>query len=251
MEKSQWNSILVFADGACKGNPGPGGFGAIVVTPDGWVKELGGGDRHTTNNRMELMGVIAALEWLATKPGAIDIHTDSTYVIRGITQWVWAWRNRDWKTAEGKDVLNVELWKRMLAALAKRGPKSKEAPINWHYVRGHTGVPGNERCDEISVNYATSGRSKLYDGPLLQYGIAIHDVPEDTSLPDMRPKAEKVAAHSYLSLLGSTPMRHSSWAECERRVKGQSGAKFKKATSAADEAKILSSWGYKPGDVKN
>lgn len=251
VKKDKWESFLVFADGACKGNPGPGGYGSIIVTPDGWVRELGGSDGQTTNNRMELMGAIAALDWLAIsgKPGAVDLHTDSVYVIRGITQWVWAWRSRDWKTAEGKDVVNPDLWKRLMAIVAKRG---KENPVRWHHVRGHSGIPGNERVDEIATSFATSGRSRLYDGPLLQYGVAIHDIPEDTSVPEMRPKAAgpKAKAHSYLSLIGRTPMRHATWADCERRVKGQSGAKFKKAMSPAEEAGILASWGVRLGDLK-
>ena len=100
--------IIVFTDGAAKGNPGPGGWGAIVVTPDQHVTELGGGSPHTTNNRMELSGAIAALQHVANQPGPVAIYTDSTYVIQGITQWVWGWRKRGWKTAQGGDVLNRE-----------------------------------------------------------------------------------------------------------------------------------------------
>src|SRR2546428_9885636 len=91
--------VVVFADGAAKGNPGPGGWGAIVVTPDGHVTELGGGARHTTNNQMELTAPIEALTHLQRTPGAVAIYTDSTYVIRGIREWIWAWRKRNWKTA--------------------------------------------------------------------------------------------------------------------------------------------------------
>lgn len=237
-------SILIFADGASSGNPGPGGWGAVVVSPDGMVQEIGKGDPQTTNNRMEMEAVIGALDLVAGKPGPVAVCTDSVYVIRGITQWVWGWRTRDWKTAEGKDVANADLWKRMMGVVGGRG---RENPISWHFVRGHAGIPGNERVDEIAVAYSKGRRPSLYRGPLLQYAIAIYDIPEDTSLPEQKEitKGPKPTAYSYLSLLGGKAERHSTWAECERRVKGQSGAKFKKAMSADEEQAILKSWGAK------
>lgn len=242
------NSILVFADGASRGNPGPGGWGAIIVTPEGQVTELGGAEPETTNNRMELMGVIGALSRLAQTPGTVDIHTDSTYVIRGITQWVWGWRNRGWKTAEGKDVANPDLWKRLMALVAERG---KANPIEWKYVAGHKGIPGNERVDEIAVAFATGRNAHLYRGPLLKYDVAIHDIPENTSLPEMKPKAEaKAPAYSYLSVVNGVLERHSSWPDCERRVKGRPGAKFKKAMNAGDEEQILKSWGFSSSQLR-
>ena len=112
--------IIVFTDGAASGNPGPGGWGVIVVTPDGQVTELGGGAPHTTNNRMELSGAIAALEEVADHPDPVAIYTDSTYVIQGITQWIWGWRKRGWKTAQGSDVLNRDLWERLVGARSAR-----------------------------------------------------------------------------------------------------------------------------------
>lgn len=234
-------SILVFTDGACSGNPGPGGWGAVVVTPDGLVRELGGRQSPTTNNQMELRGAIEALRAVAQAPGPVSLWTDSTYVIRGITQWIWAWRSRDWKTVDGKDVSNAELWQELLREVSRR---PKDSKVEWNYSRGHAGVPGNERCDEIAVAFSQGRRPELYSGPLLRYTVPIYDLPEQGgALPEMRPKEEKKAAHSYLSLVGNTVMRHSSWAECERRVKGVPGAKFKKATSASHEQEILSDWG--------
>lgn len=238
---------MVFCDGACSGNPGKGGWGAIVVTPDGHVRELGHGEAHTTNNAMELSGALRALEFIGSRPEAVDVYTDSVYVIRGITQWVWGWRNRGWKTAEGNDVANRELWQSLSGAVARR---KSIAPVNWHFVRGHAGIPGNERCDEIAVSYTKGRRADLYDGPLLQYGVAIHDIPDDTSLPEMKPKEEKKkAAFSYLSVVDGKARRHATWKECEAAVKGRSGAKFKKATSEADERTILAAWGLSPKDV--
>jgi ribonuclease HI len=239
-----FNHTIIFTDGACTGNPGPGGWAAIVVTPDGQVRELGGGQDATTNNRMELMGTIKALQsFKGESPNPIHVFTDSTYVIRGITQWIWAWRSRGWKNAEGGDVSNQDLWEDLL----RETMRLKDAGIEWKYVRGHTGVPGNERCDEIAVDYAKGRWVDLYKGSILQYPIAIHDIPEDTGLPEMKPKqAAKAPAYSYLSYQGGAVRRHKTWAECERRVKGQSGAKFKKASSAADEAQILRSWGLDP-----
>jgi ribonuclease HI len=104
-------------------------------------------------------------------------------------------------------------------------------------------VPGNERVDQIAVAFAAGRKPSLYIGPLLKYDVAVHDLPENTEVPEMRPKAAKVAAYSYLSLVNGVAQRHSSWTECEARVKGRPGARFKKALSAEDEAKILQEWG--------
>ena len=146
----QMDATIVFTDGAAKGNPGPGGWGVIVVTPEGHVTELGGGSPHTTNNKMELSGAIAALQHVDDHPAPVAIYTDSTYVIQGITQWVWGWRKRNWKTAQGGDVLNRDLWERLAGLAAARGSKG----VDWRWVRGHVGTPGNERVDEIAVAFA-------------------------------------------------------------------------------------------------
>ena len=241
--------IIAFSDGAAKGNPGPGGWGVVVVTPEGHVTEVGGGAAHTTNNRMELSGPIEALRLLQRRPERVAIHTDSTYVIRGIREWIWAWRKRGWKTADGKDVLNRDLWEQLGALVAAR---AKDA-IEWHYVRGHCGIPGNERVDEIANAFALQQPEELYDGPLIRYPVPILDIPDDTSVPKRDPSAlrkAKVAPYSYLSVVDDTPMRHATWAECERRVKGRSGARFKKAASAADEEAILRSWGCAPEQLR-
>jgi len=237
------NSLIIFTDGACTGNPGPGGWASILAYPEGRVVELGGGNPETTNNRMEIVGALRALASLDEAPSkVIFLYTDSTYVIRGITQWIYGWKNKGWRNAQGEEVSNRDLWEELLRHVIRLKP----AKIEWKYVRGHSGVPGNERCDQIAVAYANKKKIKLYDGPLLKYPVAIHDLPEDEGLPEMRTHEKKPPAHSYLSLQGGTVMRHKTWAECERRVKGQSGAKFKKAMSAQDEGEILRSWGLDP-----
>lgn len=235
----KFKNILIFTDGACSGNPGPGGWGAVVATPEGQVTELGGAVPNTTNNRMEMSATIHALNSVRSNKTPIDFYTDSTYVIRGITQWIWGWKKRGWKNAEGAEVSNRDLWEVLHDEVLKRG----DAKINWLYSRGHVGTPGNERCDEIAVAFSKGKWVDLYVGPLLEYGIAIFDLPEDSSLPEMKEKKEKKVAHSYLSYLDGKVMRHSDWGDCERRVKGRSGAKFKKAMSASEESSILSAWG--------
>jgi ribonuclease HI len=234
---------LVFTDGAAKGNPGPGGWGAIVVTPDRTVTELGGGSAHTTNNKMELSGAIAALAYAEQAPHPLIVYTDSTYLIQGITQWVWSWRRNGWRTASGGEVLNRELWEELFGLSSARGAKG----VEWRWVRGHVGTAGNERCDEIAVAFASRQPPVLYRGPLEGYGIDVLRVPDDTSVPKRSSGASKSKgpAYSYLSVVDGVPMRHSTWADCERRVKGRSGAKYKKATSASDEAQILRGWDAK------
>jgi ribonuclease HI len=243
VQEKVFKNILVFSDGACSGNPGPGGWAAVVATPDGQVRELGGYVEQTTNNRMELSAVIHALQALKKTSGPIYMYTDSTYVIRGITQWIWGWRKRGWVNAEGKEVLNRDLWEVLFSLVMDRGGEGK---VHWHYSRGHSGTPGNERCDEIAVAYSLGKRIELYQGPLLKYSIAIYDLPENTDLPEMKPKEAKKVAYAYLSNIGGIVYRHWDWPSCERRVKGKSGAKFKKAMTAADEIKILEEWGVSP-----
>lgn len=257
------SSIVIFTDGACSGNPGPGGWGSIVVLPDGSVRELGGGDRKTTNNKMEMIATIRALELLSVPATSkILLYTDSTYVIRGITQWVFGWRSRGWKTAEGKDVANKELWEELLRQVMRLKPST----IEWKYIRGHSGFDGNERCDQIAVAFSKDQHISLYDGALSSYPLNLDNLPADLSLPDQKgnnsaskghkaatpasaPKSSSPGASgssksglSYLSYLSGVVVRHKTWAACERRVKGQP-AKFKKVNSAREEQDLLKSWG--------
>jgi ribonuclease HI len=239
---------VVFADGAAKGNPGPGGWGAIVVTPAGQVTELGGAARHTTNNRMELTAVIEALRHLGASAGRVAVHTDSAYVIRGIRDWIHGWRRRGWRTAEGGDVVNRDLWETLAAIAGQAGA------VSWHHVAGHRGIPGNERADEIANTFAAGRQPALYRGPLIRYDIAVLDIPEDTGLPRRAAGSpaggRRATPHSYLSLVDGRPARHATWAECERRVKGRSGARYKKAMTPAEEDAILRSWGFSSDDVR-
>lgn len=137
----QTDVIDAFTDGACSGNPGPGGWGAILRWR-GHERELSGADPETTNNRMELMAAIQALEALK-RPARIRMHTDSTYVKDGITKWLASWKRRGWKTADKKPVKNVELWQRLEAAAGRHD-------VSWHWVRGHAGHPENERADALA-----------------------------------------------------------------------------------------------------
>ncbi len=133
--------IVVHTDGACSGNPGPGGWAAILVSGS-HRKELNGGAADTTNNRMELTAAIMALETMK-KPSTVDLHTDSNYVRDGITKWIHGWKRNGWKTADRKPVKNAELWQRLELALARH-------EVAWHWVKGHAGDPENERADELA-----------------------------------------------------------------------------------------------------
>lgn len=133
--------IDIFTDGACSGNPGPGGWGALLRY-GGTEKEMCGGEDATTNNRMELMAAIQAIETLK-RPSSVRLHTDSTYLRDGITRWIGGWKANGWKTAAKKPVKNVDLWQRLDAAAARH-------EIEWRWVKGHAGHPDNERADELA-----------------------------------------------------------------------------------------------------
>lgn len=133
--------VIVYTDGACKGNPGPGGWGVRLEYRDK-EKELCGGELETTNNRMELVAAIQALDTL-TKPCSVKLHTDSKYVLQGITEWMTNWKMRAWKTAANKPVKNEDLWRRLDAAIQRHN-------IDWIWVKGHAGDLGNERADQLA-----------------------------------------------------------------------------------------------------
>ena len=137
----QGESIEIFTDGACSGNPGPGGWGALLRFK-GTEKELSGGEASTTNNRMEMLAAIMALEALK-RSSLVDLHTDSTYLCDGITKWIHGWKRNGWKTAAKKPVKNVDLWQRLERALEPH-------EVRWHWVKGHAGHPDNERADELA-----------------------------------------------------------------------------------------------------
>jgi ribonuclease HI len=142
--------VTIHTDGACSGNPGPGGWAAVLAW-SGHERELKGGEPHTTNNRMELTAAIAALEALK-RPCVVELYTDSEYLRRGITEWIHAWKRNGWRTADKKPVRNVDLWQRLDAAL-----KHHEVP--WHWLRGHAGHAINERADQLAREACAEARA--------------------------------------------------------------------------------------------
>ncbi|MDD1624093.1 MAG: ribonuclease HI, partial [Methylococcaceae bacterium] len=135
------DAVIIYTDGACRGNPGPGGWG-VILNYKGKIKELYGAEKHTTNNRMELMAAIQALESL-TRPCSVQLNSDSIYVLKGITDWMPSWKKRGWKTAARTPVKNEDLWRRLDAAITKH-------KVEWKWVKGHSGDTGNDRADVLA-----------------------------------------------------------------------------------------------------
>jgi len=140
-DKSAAPAVHIYTDGACKGNPGPGGWG-VLLKYNGEEREMFGGEPSTTNNRMEMMAVIQALAALK-RPSRVILHTDSTYVMKGITEWIHGWKRKNWRTAAKEPVKNVDLWKVLDEAVGKHD-------IEWKWVKGHSGHDGNERADQLA-----------------------------------------------------------------------------------------------------
>ncbi len=239
--KETESKITIFTDGSSRGNPGPGGWGSIVVASGSKIEitELGGAEKHTTNNRMELT---ACLEGISHTPreSHILINTDSSYVINGITKWIHGWKKNNWRTKAKEDVLNKDLWVKLDSSVADR-------KVEWKYVGGHIGILGNERCDHIATDFADGNKPLLYVGSLGNYDLPnVLDVSHnETSLIKKKSGSSKSSAkaYSYISMVGGVIETHKTWAECEKRVKGVKGTKYKKSLNSVDEAKIIEEWG--------
>jgi len=227
--------IVMFTDGSSLGNPGPGGWGAVVVFPDGGVTELGGGDKNTTNNRMELLAAIEALNFTKEESAPVALHTDSSYVINGITKWVRGWQANGWMTQAKKPVLNKDLWEQLVI-------ETKNRNIEWKHVEGHAGLAGNEQADAIANSFAAGSTPKLFAGHKGEYPVDVLNVTYDAAQKSTKDRAKR-KAYSYLSLVDGKLMIHKTWTECKDRVNGKRNVKFRKALSPEDEENIKKEWG--------
>lgn len=233
------SKFTIYTDGSSRGNPGPGGWAAIVVHGQK-VIEIGGREQKTTNNRMEMTAAVRALqaiERVEQSETEININTDSAYLLNGITKWVYTWQRNGWKKkgkeparhgfAEGEsggEVLNKDLWQELMEETAKR-------EVEWKLVEGHSGHKYNDRCDQIATSFADNKKIKLFSGTLDQY--------EKEILPNVRTIPKKGGqAYSYVSEVGGKIEVHKTWEECKNRVQGKK-ARFRKSFSAEDEAKII------------
>jgi ribonuclease HI len=230
----QEKEIIIFTDGGAIGNPGPGGWGAVVFNKnDKKVLELGGKEDKTTNNRMEMTAIIKALE--NSPDGFITVYSDSKYTITGITQWIFGWEKNDWKTKNKTDVLNKDLWQKLLIV-------TKDKDIEWKHVEGHVGIAGNERVDTIANSFARGKEVSLFNGDLKDYTIDLLNMKKDQNSVMQKSKSKSsTKAYSYVSMVDGKIESHKTWAECEARVKGNK-ARFKKTISKEDEENIIKEW---------
>lgn len=227
---------IIYTDGACSGNPGKAGWGAVILR-DKTVTEIGGFESSSTNNRMEITAAIRGLEKTDTADN-ITIYTDSQYLVNGITSWIFGWMKKDWKNTEGKDILNRDLWQELYTMVEDRN-------VVWKVIRGHSVTPGNNRADEIAVCYTKGTDANLYHGDLKNYKVNLTEPNLTIANQSTEKDRKKAKAFSYLSYVDGILQRHSTWADCENRVKGQPGAKFRKALSKDDEENIIREWGIK------
>lgn len=231
-------TITIFSDGAAKGNPGRGGYGAVISYHDR-VVEIGAHKTRTTNNEMELTAVVESLKVVERADAIVAIYTDSKYVVEGAKGWIFGWQKNGWKTKADTAVANKELWQEL-------APLLKKITIEWHKVPGHVGIIGNERADTIASDFAEHGTFNLYNGPKTAYGFNIEDTSFDEAKATERSDARKRSAQkafSYISAVDGVVQVHQTWSECEKRVKGKKGVRFKKSLDAGNEREIVREFG--------
>lgn len=244
MDTMHEEKLIIYTDGSSLGNPGLGGYGAVIVSPKlEEVVELGGGKPKTTNNEMEMTAVVAALSYCAINTMPITLYTDSKFVINGITKWVHVWRKNGWQTSSKQPVTHRSLWQQMYDLVTSRG---SAGGVTWKYVPGHQGVPGNERVDTIATSFSSGKPEQLFRGRLSDYPLDILQEPTAAELVNTKKSSSGGVTEpgypKYLSWLDGKLETHTVWADCEARVKGKP-AKFKKVKNQHEEKEILSKWG--------
>lgn len=252
--------IIVFTDGSSKGNPGPGGFGVVAIYPNAFgepqVDELGGRENETTNNRMELKAVIEAIKnFINYYPNlseySFSFYIDSGYVVKGIREWLPGWIRKNWITTTKEEVKNRDLWEE-LSDLLSKGDGKGSINLTLNLIPGHSGILGNERCDVIATSFADNKPTSLYTGSLAGYdadkesdksilniSTVDADVIKKQKTKDRKSSSSSKPAFSYISLVDGKLSIDKTWAECEKKVKGKSGARFKKSISSEDEKEII------------
>ncbi len=250
MQNKEIKEIIIHTDGAAKGNPGKGGWGTIIILDDKEVIELGGGVKLATNNQMELRAMIEGIKYVVTKikpkNAEVNIYSDSNYLLNGITSWIEGWRANGWKTKAKQDVLNKEYWEELSLYKEKL---SLENTLIFNKVKGHNGDPLNERCDDIASGFGLEEKVKLFSGSLKEYK-KVYELPENVEHAVAKKISSKKSssskqAYSYISMVADKIFADKTWAECEKRVKGKSGAKYKKVFSKEEELDLIALWTLK------
>ena len=231
--KSEKHEITLYTDGASRGNPGPGGWGAIIIGEKNAV-ELAGAKNPATNNQMELEAVIQGLRYIQEQsPDAtVALHADSRYVLNGIEKWLDGWVRKGWVTMAKKPVENRDQWEQLLTLRDHFGKKLKLVKVD-----GHSGHLYNDRCDELAVMAALNKKPHLFEGNITEYDMYLKENPP-TSEKKSPSKAKTGPAYSYVSLVGGSVYADKDWATCEKRVKGKN-AKFKKVFSKTEETNLI------------
>lgn len=230
---------LVYTDGSSSGNPGPGGWGSVIELEEGRILEFGGYEEHTTNNRMELRAVLETLKFFSKKEEKIDemvISTDSTYVLAGATGWVYGWAKNGWKTRDGEDVLNQDLWQELMGLTLKLS--SQNVKISYDKVKGHSGDLLNERANEIAQTYSKGTPPILFRGQRDQFEEIFSYL---KNLPTSKQK-NNGKAYSYVAKVDGEIKTFSEWNDCKEFVEGKKGALYKKVFSAEEEKELISLW---------
>jgi len=244
------NEIIIYTDGSSLGNPGPGGWGAVISINSEKIVEIGGREKESTNNRMEITAAIEALHLIEKRrieSKTIIIHTDSSYLLNGITLWIYAWVKNNWKTKLDDPVLNKDLWETLYKVHSNLKNKYK---IEWVKVSGHKGIHLNERCDEIATGFSSQSHPILFTGNLKNYeklfGISLEDHKgKKSKIKKVFKKNLKGKAFSYVSMVSGKIFVDKTWVDCEKRVKGKSEAKYKKVFSKEEEKELIGLWSLK------
>lgn len=247
--------LVIYTDGASRGNPGPGGWGAVILV-DGYAMEVAGGVKKATNNQMELQAVLEVLSDLPrlvsgkagsgarAHKGLVVIYSDSAYVVNGLNSWVYGWEKKKWITTQKTPVENKSMWQKALVLLKEYGNR-----LSVEKVKGHGGELYNERCDELAVAAALGKKEKHFKGSQKDYDKFLIEIGTTTKKAPPAGGSKKKSkstgpAYSYVSLVNGKVHTDKTWAECEKRVKGKKGAKYKKVFSKVEETSLIQDYTF-------